>query len=56
MNEGLELKTKLDNLITFHGKQYPLWGFVGEDLDELVDDKGQASEIKFTSFSNDLFA
>ena len=57
-NEGFEVKTKLDTeFVEFNGKKYPLWCFVGEDLEEYSDEQAtQNHTVLFRSFSNNVYA
>ncbi|CAL6108366.1 Conserved_hypothetical protein [Hexamita inflata] len=56
LNEGYEIITQLDlKTVAFCGKQYPLWCFCGEDLDEFSDADSLTNKQQiFSSYSNDI--
>lgn len=57
MNDGLELISKLDTVeVEYANKKYPLWCFLGEDLDELTERESVLdANVVFDSFSHDFF-
>lgn len=56
-NDGLEVLTRLDAPdVEFGGERYPLWCFLGDDLDEFQEAEASVNAgVMFSSFSHDCY-